>query len=84
MLIYGQVSKTEEKGARSLIISTKQSSTLFYSCVPLLVAPDDSAFLKTAHTIYRKLDKYPEAITLAIKLGDKEMIEEDFESCQDP
>ncbi|KAM3581505.1 proteasome regulatory particle base subunit [Umbelopsis sp. WA50703] len=54
------------------------------SCVPLLVAPDDSAFLKTAHTIYRKLDKFPEAITLAIKLGDKEMIEEDFESCQDP
>ncbi|KAI9137134.1 armadillo-type protein [Paraphysoderma sedebokerense] len=54
------------------------------SAVSLLPPPDDVAFLKTAHTIYRKVNKLPEAIILAMRLNDSEMIKDDFESCDDP
>ncbi|RUS22881.1 armadillo-type protein [Endogone sp. FLAS-F59071] len=53
------------------------------SCVNLLVSPDDAAFLRTAHTIYCQQAKFPEALTLAIRLGDRELIREDFEACKD-
>lgn len=53
------------------------------SCVNLLVSPDDAAFLRTAHTIYIQQAKFPEALTLAIRLGDRELIREDFEACED-
>ncbi|CAG8766649.1 978_t:CDS:2, partial [Racocetra fulgida] len=48
------------------------------SCVNLLVPPDDVAFLRTAHAIYRKENKYTEAVSLAIRLGDYDLIREDF------
>ncbi|RUS34049.1 armadillo-type protein, partial [Jimgerdemannia flammicorona] len=53
------------------------------SCVNLLVPPDDAAFLRTAHTIYRQQIKFPEALTLAIRLGDRDLIKEDFDACED-
>jgi len=53
------------------------------SCVNLLVPPDDVAFLRTAHKIYRDQNKYSEAMSLAIRLGDIDMIKEDFEACDD-
>ncbi|CAG8504738.1 13783_t:CDS:10 [Ambispora leptoticha] len=49
------------------------------SCVNLLVPPDDIAFLRTAHTIYRQHNKYTEAVSLAIRLQDLDLIREDFE-----
>ncbi|CAG8471978.1 12679_t:CDS:10 [Acaulospora colombiana] len=48
------------------------------SCVNLLVPPDDIAFLRTAHEIYRQQNKFTEAVTLAIRLGDQDLIGEDF------
>ncbi|CAG8700181.1 1181_t:CDS:2, partial [Scutellospora calospora] len=48
------------------------------SCVNLLVPPDDVAFLRTAHAIYRKENKFTEAVSLAIRLGDHDLIREDF------
>ncbi|EXX69251.1 proteasome regulatory particle base subunit RPN1 [Rhizophagus irregularis DAOM 197198w] len=50
------------------------------SCVNLLVPPDDIQFLRTAHQIYRQHDKYTEAVSLAIRLGDHDLIKEDFEA----
>jgi len=54
------------------------------SAVNLLPPPDDVSFLKTAHAIYRKMNKLPEAITLSMKLNDLDKIKDDFESCKDP
>ncbi|KTW32511.1 proteasome regulatory particle base subunit RPN1 [Pneumocystis jirovecii RU7] len=53
------------------------------SCVNLLAPPDDVAFLKTAHTIYRNQGKLAQALTLAIRLGDYELIKSDFNSTND-
>ncbi|CAG8438595.1 3197_t:CDS:10 [Ambispora gerdemannii] len=49
------------------------------SCVNLLVPPDDVAFFRTAHTIYRQHNKYTEAVSLAVRLQDLDLIREDFE-----
>lgn len=54
------------------------------SCVNFLVPPDDVAFLKTAHAIYRKQDRFCEAMALAIRLGDQDLINVDFEEAKDP
>lgn len=54
------------------------------SCVNLLVPPDDIEFLRTAHTIYRKFDRYAEAMTLALRIGDRELIRSDFEAPRNP
>lgn len=34
--------------------------------------------------IYRKLNKYPEALFVAMKIGDNDIIQEIFESAEDP
>ncbi|KAK0522557.1 proteasome regulatory particle base subunit [Tilletia horrida] len=52
------------------------------SCVPLLPPPDDVLFLRTAHEIYRKHDRYAEAMALSLRLNDAELIRADFEAPQ--
>ncbi|KAF7303354.1 RPN1-RPN2-N domain-containing protein [Mycena indigotica] len=47
-------------------------------CVNLLPPPDDIAFLRTAHAIYARLNKFPEA------LGDQDLIREDFNTPSNP
>ena len=54
------------------------------SCVPLLPPPDDIAFLRTAHAIYLQHTKYPEAMALAIRLGDPQLIYGDFHAPGNP
>jgi 26S proteasome regulatory subunit N1 len=54
------------------------------SCVPYAAPPDDIAILKAAHTIYRKVEQLPQALQIAIKLGDLNLIKEDMDSCADP
>nr|XP_018265646.1 26S proteasome regulatory subunit N1 [Kwoniella dejecticola CBS 10117]OBR87804.1 26S proteasome regulatory subunit N1 [Kwoniella dejecticola CBS 10117] len=54
------------------------------SCVPLLVPPDDSAFLETASKIYAKYDRYPEAIALAVRLNSPALIRQYFEAPKNP
>ncbi|CCX05129.1 armadillo-type protein [Pyronema domesticum] len=53
------------------------------SIVPLLSFPEDVKTLKTAHTIYRTFNKLAQAITLAIRLNDVELIKDDFEAAGD-
>lgn len=54
------------------------------SCVPLLPPPDDIAFLRTAHSIYVQYSRYPEALALAIRLSDPQLIYTDFHAPADP
>lgn len=54
------------------------------SCVNLLAPPDDVEFLKTARAIYRQQEKYAQALNLSIRVGDMDLIKEDFEQCPDP
>jgi len=54
------------------------------SCVDYLVPPDDLAFLRTAHAIYRAQNRLTEAITLSIRLHDQEMIQADFDAAANP
>lgn len=54
------------------------------SCVGLLPPPDDVSFLKAAHSIYVQHRKFPEALGLAIRLGDPDLIREDFNAPGNP
>lgn len=51
--------------------------------VPLLTFPDNDTFLKTAHTIYKRYGKLTQAVTLAIRLNDLDMIKSDIFSTED-
>lgn len=57
---------------------------IFDSCVPLLVPPDDMAFLRTAAAIYAKHDRYPEALALAVKMNDRALIRKYYEAPTNP
>lgn len=69
----------------SFIDSNTYSRVCSYmvSCVNLLAPPDDVAFLKTAHTIYKNQGKLAQALMLAIRLGDYDLIRSDFNSTND-
>lgn len=54
------------------------------ACVNLLPPPDDISFLKTAHAIYAKHLKFPEALAIAIRLGDQGLVREDFRAPANP
>ena len=53
------------------------------SMVNLLTYPEDQQFLRTAHDIYKKYNKLPQAMVLAIRLNDLELICKDFDSTTD-
>lgn len=53
------------------------------SCVPFLAPPDDLSFLNTAYTIYLSNNQWPQALTLAIKLDDVDLIKQVFNSTDD-
>ncbi|BGP51245.1 proteasome regulatory particle base subunit [Rhodotorula kratochvilovae] len=54
------------------------------SAVNYLTPPDDVEFLRTAREIYKKHSRYTEAITLAQRLQDPDMIKEDFNAPTNP
>ncbi|MCJ1234457.1 proteasome regulatory particle base subunit [Varicellaria rhodocarpa] len=53
------------------------------SMVNLLTYPEDQQFLRTAHDIYKQYNNLPQAMVLAIRLNDMELIHEDFVSSED-
>ena len=53
------------------------------SMVNLLTYPEDQQFLRTAHDIYKHYNKLPQAMVLAIRLNDLELIHKDFDSTTD-
>lgn len=50
----------------------------------LLPPPDDVSFLRAAHQIYVQHSKFPEALGLSIRLGDPDLIREDFNAPANP
>lgn len=54
------------------------------ACVPLLPQPDDVMFLRTAHAIYVKFSKFPESLSVAIRLNDRDLIKQDFHAPANP
>jgi 26S proteasome regulatory subunit N1 len=54
------------------------------SCVNFLAPPDDVTFLETAHALYVKYIKWPEALALAVRLYDKDLIKADFNLAANP
>jgi len=53
------------------------------SMVNLLTYPEDQQVLRTAHDIYKQYNQLTQAIVLAIRLNDVELIKSDFESTKD-
>lgn len=53
------------------------------SMVNLLTYPEDQQFLRTAHEIYLQYNQLAQAIILAIRLNDINLIESDFNSTKD-
>ncbi|KAK4994756.1 hypothetical protein LTR28_000756, partial [Elasticomyces elasticus] len=53
------------------------------SMVPLLTYPYNDEFLRTAHDVYLQYKQLPQAITLAIRLNDMELIKADFAATKD-
>nr|POE66661.1 26s proteasome regulatory subunit rpn-1 [Quercus suber] len=53
------------------------------SMVPLLTYPDNDRFVRTAHDIYLQYKQLTQAISLAIRLNDMELISSDFASTSD-
>ncbi|ESZ97688.1 26S proteasome regulatory subunit rpn1 [Sclerotinia borealis F-4128] len=52
--------------------------------VNLLTYPEDQAFLRTAHDIYKQYDQLTQALVLAIRLNDLTLVRSDFDSTTDP
>jgi 26S proteasome regulatory subunit N1 len=53
------------------------------SMVNLLTYPEDQQFLRTAHDIYKQYNQLTQAIVLAIRLNDLDLIRSDFDSTND-
>jgi 26S proteasome regulatory subunit N1 len=53
------------------------------SMVNLLTYPEDQQFLRTAHDIYKHYKQLTQAIVLAIRLNDIELVRSDFDSTDD-
>lgn len=53
------------------------------SMVNLLTYPEDQQFLRTAHDIYKHYNQLTQAMVLAIRLNDFELIQDDFDSTDD-
>ncbi|KAH8880666.1 26S proteasome regulatory subunit rpn-1 [Thozetella sp. PMI_491] len=54
------------------------------SMVNLLTYPDNEQFLRVAHDIYKKWGQDTQAMVLAIRLNDFDLIKADFNDAQDP
>ncbi|KPM44378.1 26S proteasome regulatory subunit rpn-1 [Neonectria ditissima] len=54
------------------------------SLVSLLTYPDNETFLKTAHNIYIEYKQFAQAMVLAIRLHDVDLIKADFDKAEDP
>lgn len=50
----------------------------------LLPQPDNVQFLVTAHDIYEKHLKFPEALSIAVRLNDRDLIFKDFHAPANP
>ncbi|KAJ2887330.1 proteasome regulatory particle base subunit, partial [Coemansia aciculifera] len=77
----------EELGSQELIADFVSKDTFervclyMISCSPLLAPPSDLGFLETARKIYGRFGKAAQCLPLSIRLGDQDLIRQDWESC---
>ena len=60
-----------------------RSHLFAFSCVPYVPEPEDRNLMKTSLSIYRKFDKWPDAMICAISLNDMDLIKDIFLDCKD-
>lgn len=53
------------------------------SCANYVTEPEDMEILKCACSIYRKVNKYPQALRTALKIGDMELVRKIYDDCVD-
>jgi len=53
------------------------------SCAAYVPEPDDSMVYQVVYDIYRKVDRYSEALRVAIRLNDSKMAQEVLDACDD-
>ncbi|XP_077500646.1 regulatory particle non-ATPase 1 [Amblyomma americanum] len=53
------------------------------SCVPYVAEPENTNLLRTAMELFNKYERYPEALRLAMQLGDLDVIQSIFLKCPD-
>lgn len=53
------------------------------SMVNLLTYPDNEQFLRVAHNIYKKYNQHTQAMVLAIRLNDQDLIQADLDDAED-
>lgn len=53
------------------------------SCVKYVPEPEDTVLLRTALAVYRKFNKYPQALRLAMMLNDMQLVKEVFLECKE-
>ena len=56
---------------------------LYYSCVAYVPEPENTNLLKTALELYRKFNRFPDALLCAVQLNDMDLVKEIFLSCKD-
>ena len=56
---------------------------IFCSCVNYVPEPEDAMLLRTALAILRKFERHVEALRIAIRLNDMDMVEKIFIGCTD-
>jgi len=79
--MLGSVSTSSGRSSASSLSTRKE---LILSCVPLLTPPDDEAFLQCAAHIYSKHDRYPEALALAVRLNNKDLVQKYYSAPTNP
>eukprot|EP00281_Chroomonas_sp_CCMP1168_P026072 CAMPEP_0206230098 /NCGR_PEP_ID=MMETSP0047_2-20121206/10060_1 /ASSEMBLY_ACC=CAM_ASM_000192 /TAXON_ID=195065 /ORGANISM="Chroomonas mesostigmatica_cf, Strain CCMP1168" /LENGTH=915 /DNA_ID=CAMNT_0053653463 /DNA_START=69 /DNA_END=2816 /DNA_ORIENTATION=- len=53
------------------------------NCANYVPEPEDAMIFKVVYSIFRKVDKYPEALRIAIRLNDQKLAQEVFDACSD-
>jgi len=53
------------------------------SCVPYVPEPEDDQLKQTCVRIYRKFEQYPQAMQMALKLNDLDLVQDIFKTCTD-
>ncbi|KAJ8905956.1 hypothetical protein NDN08_002457 [Rhodosorus marinus] len=53
------------------------------SCSNYVAEPEDAQILNTACSLYRKVKKYPQAVRIALRIGDMALVKSIYASCDD-
>ncbi|KAK9829660.1 hypothetical protein WJX72_007157 [[Myrmecia] bisecta] len=64
--------------------NTARTCLYLASCCSYLPEADDMAVLRTAYRIYMRMHKYFDALRIALKMNDRELVEQTVAACEEP